>query len=293
MMDSGKLANLDTLPNDVLLIILRQTSATDFVYSLPVVCDRWANLISSDTHTLNRIGVWQHPLSKVSFFYLRYKNEHLINHTVKEHEQLFRSGEVLQMIDYTCVFELSIQYFTIYEHLKTLVISNSLQTYRTQGFLWLDHLVALTFYDVKICDSDMYTLNELSSVYPNVQNLSYVNCRLSIQTNMNFLHSGFKKLKRFRMDHYSISDRTLKTILTIHPDLETIVFKLCTLMSDSWLETIMDHLGERKIINLEIHSSYFTDKCVEKFLASKVVTNTSNVHIYKNKHDDPFSITMA
>ncbi|XP_050547537.1 uncharacterized protein LOC126909157 [Daktulosphaira vitifoliae] len=285
--------SLNKMPDEVLLIVFRYTSAADFVTSLPVVCDRWAELVLSDTHTLNRIGIQQHPYGQVSFFYLHNKYEHLIDHTAKEHENLFHFAHNFQLIDYSHVFELSIQYSNIYLHLKTLVISNSLQAYRTEGFICLNNLSEITFYNIHIRETDCYTLTELSSVFSNVQNVSYVNCRFSAQIEQDYLHNFFKNIKRFRMDHYSVSDRMLKKLLTSHPQLIKIIFAMCTVMSDGWLEEIMDNLGRRTVVYLEIHSSYFTDKCIAKFLHSKVVTDLSKIHIHKDKHDIPFKLIMA
>lgn len=295
-MDSNQLS-INELPDEILLIIFRNLSAFELVACLPVVCRRWSNLIALDTYTLKRV-VMHHRNLTVSFFFLKdvFYNDHSLFYCSTddyEHLIVIRDHQATDAIRYSNAFYLCTQYSEIFNHVETLVISSNLMVYPTNGFTYVNNLMTLLFYDVKIRETDLYTLTELGSVYSNVQNVLYIKCSLAVSIDLKFLHSGFKRLNRFRLDHHRASDRFLDDLLKTHRTLETIVFGDCTVMGDRWIDVLTNRLRGRTVKNLSIHSSYFTNKCVDQFLTSNMFLNKSEVNIGQDKVQIPFSITIV
>lgn len=295
-MDSHQFS-INILPDEILLYIFRKLSASEFVASLPLVCRRWLSLIASDTFTLNRIGMHHTTVNSnatVNFFSLEnYYDEQLLNYSSDNYGHLLNNYSNKMNCSYSNIFYLCVQHSEIYSHIKTLVVSFNLFIYPTEGFTYLNNLTTLIFYDVNIQESDKYTLLELGSVYLSIENVSYIKFSLSIRMDLKYLHVGFKKLKRFHIDHFLVSNRLLEELLKTHSTLETIVFGHCTIDGDRWLDVLMDKLKGVIVKRLSIHSSYFTDDCVNKFLTSNLVPDKSKVNIYHDKVQIPFSITIG
>lgn len=290
---------INELPDEILLIIFRKLSASELVTCLPVVCRRWSNLIASDAYTLKRVGMHHWNLNvTVTFFFLEnvhYDEHSLLHCSTDDYERLIvcRDNQTTN-VHYSNAFYLCTQYSEIFNHVETLVISSNLIVYPTEGFTYVNNLTTLVFYDVRIRETDLYTLTELGSVYSNIHNVLYIKCSLAVSIDLKFLHNGFKQLIRFRMDHHRVSDRFLDDLLKTHRTLETVVFGDCTVMGDRWIDVLADRLRGRTVKSLSIHSSYFTDKCVNQFLlTSNLFLNKSNVNIDRDKVQIPFSITIV
>lgn len=295
-MDYNNQYSIKKLPNELLLHIFRELSALQFVVSLPIVCEHWLNVIASDTYTLQRIGIHHmNKYNKVDFFYLKPKRENYLSHCLPEYRGSSRRGTTLS---YCNAFFLCTQFSQIFRHIKTLVISNSLSTYRIEGFTQVNNVTTLEFFKVEFHTNEPYILGELSSVYPCVENVLYVYCYFKDSFDKKFLHTGFKNLKRFRLDHHSITHLYLLDLLNDHDSIEEIEFNDFTQLNDLWIDILTNHLtvGGRKIKSLHMSSSYFTDKCVKKFLMSNFFLDKSLVNIskYRNsKHEKKFSITLV
>lgn len=290
---------IQLLPDEMLLDIFRRLSASDLLISVAFVCQRWLKLVVSDSRTLKRVGM-AHFLSgprAVQFFFDDDDERMLFRRTPDEFDQLLFSDPRTSCVDYTKAFYLCTQYSELYEQISTLVISTSLRVYPTEGFTYVNGLTTLVFFRVAFAKKDLYTLTELGSVYSAVENVSYIGCRMFGSDAGIFaqhLHGNFKRLKRFRMDHYSISHRLLEDLLTAHRHtLETVVLGDFTILGDRWIDVLTTKLRGRTLLSLSMHSSYFTDKCVASFLTSDFITDKSTVIINNDKVATPFSLTIA
>jgi len=286
--------SINVLPDEVLLSIFRKLTAVQFITSVPLVCTRWLNIIVSDTHTLNHIGMYHMNVNNsVDFFF--YKSEELENnlnclpHTHHCLDHIVHKAP----ISYCDAFYLCTQYSNLFSYIKTLVISNNLNTYVIEGFTYVNNITTIEFFDVTLLDRHVYTLLELGAVYPSIENVMYVQCLIRNIGNQH-LHNGFKQLKQFRMDHYSITHGLLEDLLNSHPTIKTIVLNNFSFLNDRWFDVLIKKLkGRRTIKSLCIHSPYVTDKSVNQFLTtSNLFIDKSKVNIYRDKGDFPFSISI-
>jgi len=309
-MDDDRLS-IDALPDEVLLCIFRTLPAIEFVATLPLVCDRWSRIIASDACTLKRIGMHHaNATAAVKFFYFRDKSERsLMFHWPSDefaarllqgnyddsHDRRGVGGRV-RRVGYANTFYLCARFAEIYGHITMLVISSNLSVYATDGFTYVDRLTTLVLYGVRIRKADQYTLAELGNVYLNMMDVVYVKCSLSSSFDLKFLHAGFGQLRRFRADHNAVGVRFLEDLLHSHRGtLETIVLGDCTVTGDRWIDVLSDKLRGRTINRLSMHSAYFTDRCVNQFLASADLVlpdDRSNVTIDSDLSRISFSIDI-
>lgn len=284
---------INKLPDEVLLNIFRKLSALQFVVSLPIVCEHWLNLIASDTYTLQNIGINHiNSCKKVDFFYCKPRHEKYLLHCLPKYKGNGRGTT----LSYCNAFLLCTQFSQIFKHIKTLVISNSLSTYKIEGFTRVNNITTLEFFKVNFNESDSYTLEELSRVYPHIENVLYVCCCFKNGFDKKFLHSSFITLKRFRLDHYSIKQQFLIDLLKNHHYIEEIEFNDFSLLNDAWIDILTNHLTAvgRMIRSLTMSSSYFTNKCVNQFLKRNLFLDKSMVNISKHrKNGKKFSIILA
>lgn len=261
---------MNELPSEILLTIFRKLPAFDFVTLLPLVCNRWAKLVASDVYTLK--SVVMHHLNSYGVFFFSIKDEDFIDWPPEKFEMYLCpsiQGPLNRLIKYCDAFYLCTQYSEIYKHIKTIMISQNLSVYPTEGFTYIKNLTTLIFYEISLNEINKHTLLELGSVYANVNEVLYIKCRVSCILDLKCLHIGFKKLKRFRLDHFRVCDKFLDELLKTHHTLESLKLGLCTIMSDRWMDVLLDRLkGQRFIASLDMHSPYFTEKCVNKFLAT-------------------------
>lgn len=301
--------SINALPDEILLYVFRSLSATEFVATLPLVCDRWSRIIASDACTLKRVGMHHvNANTAVEFFYFRDENERsLMFHWPSDDYAalILRCGDgqsaggpvtSARQISYTNAFYLCAQYAEICGHLAALVISSNLSVYATDGFTYVDRLTTLVLHGVRIREADQYTLAELGTVYFNVLDVMYVKCSLASRFDLKFLHIGFGQLRRFRADHNAIGVRFLEDLLHAHQGtLETAVLGDCTVTGDRWIDVLSDKLRGRTINRLSMHSAYFTDRCVNKFLTSAdlvLPSDRSNVTIDNDLRRISFSIDI-
>lgn len=295
--------SINELPNEILLMIFRNLSASEFVTCLPLVCKRWLQIITSDVYTLKRIGMHHANGDKiVKFFYIDNDKNIYGKHSIFEnwsdkYERLiaYRPYLTTDGVSYSNAFYLCARYSEIFKHVETLVVSSYLDVYHTQGFTYLNNIKTLVFAHMKIENTDHHAITELGSVYSNIQNVMYVGCFISSSVSLKFLYNGFKLLKQFRLSSFRINHRFLDKLLKTHPTLETIVFDDCTIMSDKWINVLEDRLKGRTVKSLRIHSSYFTSNCVSRFLSmSDLFIDVSNVKIiHDRKFKIPFSMTLV
>lgn len=292
-MDSRDQISINVLPDEVLLFIFRKLSAVQFITCIPLVCNRWLNIIVSDTHTLNQIGMYHMNVNNtVDFFFYKTelgKNLNFLPHTYRNVNTVRKAP-----ISYSDTFYLCTQFSNIFGYIKTLVISGNLNTYVIEGFTYVNNITTIEFFDLKIQDCHVYTLLELGAVYPSVENVMYIQCFIHNLSGSHYLHNGFKRLKQFRMDHYFITQGLLEDLLNSHPTIETIILNDFSFLDDRWFDVLLKKLkGQRTIKNLCIHSPYVTDKRVNEFLAtSNLFLDKSKVNIYRNKCGFPFSISI-
>lgn len=310
MMDSDRLS-IDALPDEILLCVFRMLTATEFVVTLPLVCDRWSRIIASDACTLKRVGMHHvNASAAVEFFYFRDENERSLmfhwqsdEYTARlvqySHDQFDDSGigGPTRRIGYANAFYLCAQYAEICGHITTLVISSNLCTYATEGFTYVDCLTTLVLHGVRIREADQYTLAELGTVYCNVTDVMYLKCSLASRFDLKFLHSGFGQLRRFRADHNSVGVRFLEDLLYAHRGtLETVVLGDTTVTGDRWIDVLSERLRGRTINRLNMHSAYFTERCVNRFLTSAdliLPDDRSNVTIDSELSRISFSIDIV
>lgn len=274
--------SINALPDEILLCVFRTLSATEFVATLPLVCDRWSRIVASDACTLKRIGMHHaNSTANVEFFYFRDENERsLMFHWPSDEyaARLLQCGDShgaggpvtpVKRVGYANAFYLCARYAEICGHVAALVISSNLSVYATDGFTYVDRLTTLVLHGVRIREVDQYTLAELGTVYINVLDVVYVKCSLASRFDLKFLHSGFGQLRRFRVDHNAVGVRFLEDLLHAHRGtLETVVLGDCTVTGDRWIDVLSDRLRGRTINRLSMHSAYFTDRCVNRFLTS-------------------------
>lgn len=265
--------SINALPDEMLLRVFRTLSATDFVATLPLVCDRWSRIIASDVCTLKRIGMHHaNAFGAVEFFYFRDESElSLMFHwPPDEFERLYDVQTWLRpRVSYANAFYLCARYAEICGRVAALIITSDLSVYVTDGFTYVDRLTTLVLHGVRIGGVDQYTLAELGTVYVNVLDVAYVKCMLSVQFDLKFLHAGFGRLRRFRVDHNAVGSRFLDDLLHTHRHtLDTVVFGDCTVTGDQWIDVLAERLRGRTIRSLTMHSKYFTDRCVNRFLAT-------------------------
>lgn len=301
--------SINALPDEILLCIFRTLSATEFVATLPLVCDRWSRIIASDACTLKRVGMHHANASTaVEFFYFRDENERsLMFHWPSDeyavrilgcHDGYCAGGPVpsVRQISYANAFYLCARYAEICGHVAALVITSNLSVYATDGFTYVDRLTTLVLHGVRIREADQYTLAELGTVYFNVLDVVYVKCSLATRFDLKFLHIGFGQLRRFRADHNAIGVRFLEDLLHAHQGtLETVVLGDCTVTGDRWIDVLSDRLRGRTINRLSMHSAYFTDRCVNQFLTSTdlvLPNDRSNVTIDSDLRRISFSMDI-
>lgn len=275
MMDEDQLS-IDALPDEILLNIFRMLSAKEFVVYMPLVCEKWSRIIASDSCTLQRIGMYHENLTgTVEFFYFRdeLKRSEMFHWPIDDFIQLLlqASKENLKSwpVAYEDVFYACTRYAEIYKHIATLVISSPLSVYAAQGFTYVDRLTMLVFHCVKFREQDQYTLAELGAVYANVLDVIYVKCSVDPRFDLKFLHSGFRCLRRFRADHYSLNIHFLDYLLYTHRQtLETVELRDCKVTGDQWINVLSQRLRGRTINRLTMCSPYFTAKRVKQFMAT-------------------------
>ncbi|XP_025411775.1 uncharacterized protein LOC112684454 isoform X1 [Sipha flava] len=261
---------MNELPGEILLTIFRKLPAFDFITLLPLVCNRWAKLVASDVYTLK--SVVMHHLNSYGVFFFSIKGEAFIDWPSEKFEVYLRAytqDPLHPLINYCDAFYLCTQFTEIYKHIKTLMISRNLSVYPTEGFTYIKNLTTLVFYEISLNEINKHTLLELGSVYANVNEVIYIKCRISCVLDLKCLHIGFKKLKRLRVDHFRVCDKFLDELLKTHRTLESVRLGHCTIMSDRWIDVLQIRLkGQRSIASLDMHSPYFTEKCVKEFLAT-------------------------
>lgn len=269
--DNPQRTVMNELPDEILLTIFRELSTFDFVTLLPLVCNRWAKLVASDVYTLKSVVMHHLNSFGVNFFSLE-GDEDFFDWMSGEFE-MYLCAYVKRPLDpvikYSDAFYLCTQYTEISKHIKTLMISRNLYVYLTEGFTYIKHLTTLVFYEISFNERTKRTLLELGSVYENIKDVLYVKCRVANAMDLKCLHIGFKNLKRLRVDNYRVCDKFLDELLKTHPTLESVRLGDCTIMSDRWLDVLLDRLkGQRFIASLDMCSPYFTETCVNKFLAT-------------------------
>lgn len=291
--------SLNILPDEILVSIFRMFPASEFVTSLPFVCKRWMELITADTYTLKRVGMHHsNSIKTVKFFYL--ENEYCDHNLLTSQRNFFQrllshEGDLTVSVEYSKAFYLCTVYSEIFEYIKILVISAHVSIYETQGFTHLDPcgLTTLVLYDTKINLKDQSILSELGDVYPNIENVLYVMCGLSNQVEFKFLHCGFKNLKRFRFDHYTVNHRYLIDLLKTHHDIKTIYFDACMPMGDRWIDALTHELKGRSIQSLSMCSPYFTEIVLNQFLESDLILDRSKVYINNIENPIPFYMNIV
>lgn len=307
-MTNGHRPSINSLPDEILLCVFRTLSATEFVATLPLVCDRWSRIIASDACTLKRIGMHHaNATAAVEFFYFRDESERSLMFHWQPDEYAARlqlqttavqcRGSLAVMwVSYANAFYMCARYAEICRHVKALVISSDLSVYATDGFTYVDRLTTLVFHGVRIREADQCTLVELGTVYFNVLDVVYVKCSLASRFDLKFLHSGFGRLRRFRADHNSVGVRFLDDLLHVHRrTLETVVLGDCTVTGDRWIDVLSERLRGRTVNRLSMHSAYFTDRCVNRFLTAVDIVlpdDRSNVTIDSDLGRISFSIDI-
>jgi len=302
--------SINALPDEILLCIFRSLSATEFVATLPLVCDRWSRIIASDACTLKRVCMHHANASAaVEFIYFRDESERslmfhwpsdeysawLLQYSYDQYDDSGIGGPV-RRVGYANAFYLCARYAEICGHITTLVISSNLCVYATDGFTYFDCLTTLVLHGVRIREADQYTLAELGTVYFNVTDVMYLKCSLASRFDLKFLHAGFGKLRRFRADHNAVGVRFLEDLLHAHRGtLETVVLGDSTVTGDRWIDVLSDRLRGRTINRLSMHSLYFTERCVNRFLTSTdliLPDDRSNVTIDNELSRISFSIDI-
>ncbi|XP_026804133.1 uncharacterized protein LOC113547814 [Rhopalosiphum maidis] len=302
--------SINALPDEILLYVFRTLSATEFVATLPLVCERWSRIIASDSCTLKRIGMHHaNAIAAVEFFYFRDESERsqMFHWPSDDYGRLLRMttaqctghdyrGGAARRVGYANAFYLCARYEDICGHVAALVISSNLSVYATDGFTFVDRLTTLVLHGVRIREADQYTLAELGTVYVNVLDVVYVKCSLALRFDLKFLHAGFEQLRRFRVDHNAVGVRFLDDLLHTHRHtLETVVLSDCTVTGDRWIDVLSDRLRGRTVNRLSMHSAYFTDRCVNQFLNSADLVlpdDRSNVIIDSDLSRISFSINI-
>lgn len=290
-MDHNDQNYFDQMPDEIILYIFRSyVSPLQLVVSLPIVCERWLNIIASDTYTLQRIGIHHMNLcNQVDFFYKPNGLNHLA-HCLPKNKNC--QGTT---VSYCNAFFLCTQFSQIFRHIHTLLISSSLSTYKIEGFTRVNNITTLEFFKLGISSKDLYTLRELSSVYPHVENLLYIDSYMSNHFDTQLLHCGFKSLKRFRFDHHSITHKFFGNLLHIHQNIEEIEFRHFIELDDHWIDILTKYLmiQGRKIKSLRMNGPYFTDNCLDQFMSNNFFLDKSMVSISKNKMNRHFLITLV
>lgn len=256
---------INKLPDEILLTIFRKLSTNEFVMVLPLVCTRWAKVVASDVCTLK--SVVMHHCNTDELFFVPTKDEDFINWPAEKFEIILNSSlkGSHPLIEYSNAFFICLEYIRIYKHIKTLMISQNVSIIPSIDNVL--NLTTLVFYGVSFYQKNVYPLSELGRVYVNISDVLYINCRLFYATELDFLHAGFKKLKNIRVDHSNMSDTFLDELLETHHTLESVKLGYCTIMSDRWIDVLLDRLkGKRFIASLDMCSPYFTKSCVNKFL---------------------------
>lgn len=291
---------IDKLPDEILLSIFRNVPPKVFITVLPFVCKRWRLIIESDTHTMKRIGMIHCnscTLPVVEYFYTETAFDIFLHLSTSDIVDLLRySHSNIKPHDYLEAVYSCVQYSdTIYKHITVLEIEGSLRPYLTAGFTYLESLTTLIFCNVNFKPQNTITFLELSSVYPNLQNIAYIECGFSVLIDMTYLHYYFKHLKQFRLDHNVASDRFLENLLNTNHDLETIIFRNCVVTGDRWLNVLLDKLKGRTITSLSIHSPYFTSKGINEFLNTDILKlDKTKVNISDDKTGSvPFYINFV
>lgn len=296
-MDGDKI-NVNVLPNEILVSIFRMLPASEFVSSVPFVCKRWMELIAADKLTLKRIGM-HHSNSNgtVKFFY--FDNEFCDNNFFTSHSRFFDcllSNKGLPVsVKYSKAFYWCTIYPEFFEYIKVLVITTNLKIYETQGFTHLNplSLTTLVLYETKMFLMQQSVLTELADIYPNIENVLLVKCFMSNQIAFEHLHSGFKNLKRFRFDHYTVNHNSLRDLLRTHLGIKTIYFGSCLPMGDIWIDVLMAELKGRTIQDLSMSSPYVSESAINNILTSGLILDHSKVKINKVENPVPFYITIV
>lgn len=276
MMDDDDQLSIDTLPDEILLNIFRMLSAKEFVVYMPLVCEKWSQIIASDSCTLQQIGMYHENLTgTVEFFYFwdERKRSEMFHWPIDDFVQLLLQASKENLKSWPVIYEdvsyACTRYAEIYKHIATLVISSSLSVYATQGFTYVDRLTMLVFHGVRFREQDQYTLAELGTVYANVLDVIYVKCSVDSRFDLKFLHSGFRCLRRFRADHYSLNIHFLEYMLHTHRQtLETVELRDCKVTGDQWINVLSQKLRGRTINRLTMLSPYFTAKRVKQFMTT-------------------------
>lgn len=297
-MDEDQIS-INILPDEILLLIFRKLPATDFIVFVPQVCKRWSKIVTTDTCTLKQISM--HHINMVGcvnfFFLINELDEQQIFDNLPHHCKnvcfnMFIDIEQMYHPLYETAFFLCTQYSEVYKHIKTLLITSNLAIYLNHGFTYLNNLTTLMFHKVKILAKEEYTLIEFGKVYLNIQNVVYTECQFELALDKEFLYTGFKQLKRFRLDYYSVSHRLLEDLLKTHHKLKVIVLDQCHI-DDRWIDVLMDKLKGQTIKSINMHSLYLTDKCVDKLLTSDLILDKSKINISRDVVQSPFSITIV
>ncbi|XP_025201325.1 uncharacterized protein LOC112598882 [Melanaphis sacchari] len=290
---------INALPDEVLLYVFRTMSATEFVAILPLVCERWSRIIASDSCTLKRIGMHHaNAIAAVEFFYFRDDSERsqMFHWPPDDYGRLLLRPSAAARVGYANAFYLCARYAEICGHVAALIISSGLSVYATDGYTYVDRLTTLVLHGVRVGEQDQYTLAELGTVYCNVLDVVYVKCSLAPRFDLKFLYAGFGRLRRFRTDHNAVGVRFLGDLLNAHRHtLETVVLCYCTVTGDRWIDVLSERLRGRTVNRLTMHSAYFTDRCVNRFLTSADLVlpdDRSNVVIDGNLGRISFSIDI-
>lgn len=277
MMDDDDQLSIDTLPDEILLNIFRMLSAKEFVVYMPLVCEKWSQIIASDSCTLQQIGMYHENLTgTVEFFYFwdERKRSEMFHWPIDDFVQLLLQASKENLKSWPVIYEdvsyACTRYAEIYKHIATLVISSSLSVYATQGFTYVDRLTMLVFHGVRFREQDQYTLAELGTVYANVLDVIYVKCSVDSRFDLKFLHSGFRRLRRFRADIKSLDINFLDDLLHTHRQtLETVDLRDFKVTDDlQWINVLSQRLRGRTINRLTMLSPYFTAKRVKQFMTT-------------------------
>jgi len=241
---------------------------------------------------------------EVNFFYLKNLNEDQLFYSAHNfRNSLFAltcsccgnryKPKNKNKITYDRFLDLCDQYTDIiFCHVKTLLIGISMVMYKNKGYMSTQNLTTLIFNKVLLINADRCAFMEFGMAYPNLKNVLYLDVDFSINFNKEILYTGFENLKRFRLDHYSISHRFLEDLLKFHPSLEIIVFDKLSGLTDTWIDVLMEQLKGRTVKSLSMHSSYFTNRRVNEFLRSDLVLDKSKINISKADDQITFSISI-
>lgn len=283
---------IQSLPDEILLSIFRYLPAYEFIVIVPVVCKQWLNIIKSDSHTLKRIGMYYYCSTVLYFFYLKSNNEDQIFHSAHKIPNSITEN-CIRTISFGFVHNLITQYRKVLRQVKTLVIEAEI---RISSTIMFNNLTTLVFNNVKISHSNKYTLKYLGIVCPNIQNVIYLNIKFPPEFDTKLLYTEFKQLKRFYLDHFSVSHRLLDDLLKTHCALEDIMFMNCNGLNDIWIDVLMEHLKGRTVKLLSMNSPYFTKKRLNEFLMSDLFLNESKIFIDSSYIDSSyidFALTLS